>query len=162
MHARANLSRKITVFSGQYLFYIRRLFTGSVHTSDKIYEFRYNYINILPHFKQLAVMWAAVCHISKRITVSLITPKYVKLKKTVQHAGWSLYLVTISTLLNASYNMAIASLFQHTPATERKSFPAQYILYRYLPNGVKSIARLNPIFILSIIPFHKKTPQDGS
>lgn len=54
MHARANLSRKITVFSGQYLFYIRRLFTGSVHTSDKIYEFRYNYINILPHFQTVS------------------------------------------------------------------------------------------------------------
>lgn len=54
MHARANLSRKITVFSGQYLFYIWRLFTGSVHTSDKIYEFRYNYINILPHFQTVS------------------------------------------------------------------------------------------------------------
>lgn len=54
MHARANLSRKITVFSGQNLFYIRRLFTGSVHTSDKIYEFRYNYINILPHFQTVS------------------------------------------------------------------------------------------------------------
>lgn len=54
MHARANLSRKITVFSEQYLFYIRRLFTGSVHTSDKIYEFRYNYINILPHFQTVS------------------------------------------------------------------------------------------------------------
>lgn len=54
MHARANLSRKITVFSRQYLFYIWRLFTGSVHTSDKIYEFRYNYINILPHFQTVS------------------------------------------------------------------------------------------------------------
>lgn len=50
MHARANLSRKITVFSGQYLFYIWRLFTGSVHTSDTIYE----YINILPHFQTVS------------------------------------------------------------------------------------------------------------